>query len=144
VLQLDIDALTKRFVETPLTYVVNGATVTMPTSQRLVENQPLSSVDEASPWVRFTISPGASEQIGGGVDRLYHQLGTASLRIYAPSGTGTRQAGAIRDGFIAAFRSWRSPDNCLNVYKTNFTSEEVGGKYQINATVFWESKRTPA
>lgn len=144
-LQQDIDALTARFTDTSLSYSVKTqagtSTVVLPDSQRLVVNQPAQQVDETKPWVRFSIEPGKVIQALSGLDRTYEQHGFAYLQVFAPPGTGTRQAGSIRDQFLASFRSWRSADNRLNVEEITFTAADNKDAYAITIKARWHSTR---
>lgn len=111
----------------------------------LVANQPAQAVDETRPWCRWTISPGASQAVTTGPTALYHQLGTATLKVFIPKGHGISPGYDVRAKFDQLFRAWKSPDTRLRVYKITSTNpaprEEEPA--QINCTIFWESRRAP-
>ena len=80
-LELDLTALNDRFFD--------GMDVEQ--YQVLVENQPEEELDETQLWCRWRIQPGASDAVETGVKRTYQQLGTATLQIVLPKGTGVAQ-----------------------------------------------------
>ncbi|NML04271.1 phage tail terminator-like protein [Sphingomonas sp. G-3-2-10] len=110
----------------------------------LVENQPAQVVDETQPWCRWTISPGFSQAATTGPSPLYEQLGTATLQVFIPAGKGISIGYDILARFEALFRSWRSADTRLRVYKIgNATPAPRSGEAaRLNCTIFWESRRT--
>jgi len=141
-LDLDEQSLNDRFKSTALSYVDGaGQTVTLSATQRLLQNQPKINLDETKPWVRFTISPGDSEQDTLELNPAYKQLGTAYLQVFAPKGTGMGAARQIRDKFAAAFRGWTSPDGYTSVDRIGYTTVDQDAYTQINVTVSWESNR---
>ena len=137
---MDVDALNAKFWDTALTY--NGGADTIPESQILTENGPTQEVDESLPWVRWTISPGASQRVTQGQTRLFKNLGTAHLEVFIPKGTGTATGEEIRESLIAEMAEWRSDDKTLRIYKHDATKGQ-GSKesHQLNAVFYYESKR---
>lgn len=140
-LYLDVDALNARFFAIPLTYKDdNGATVTLPDTQKVVENQPAEDQDETKPWVRWTITPGASAPVTTG-PITFKSLGVAVLEIYIPKGKGVGQAVDLKTAFENGFRNWKSGDKCLKVYKLDSSKGADKDYLHVNVTVFYESKR---
>ena len=140
-LYLDIDAINAKFFAVPLTYKDSkNVTQTLAPNQLLVENGPTENVDETKPWVRWTINPGESKRTAVS-PALFTSLGTATLQVFAPKGTGVGVAIDIKSAFENAFRDWRSPDKCLRIYKMSSTKGTDKDFLQINVTVYYESKR---
>lgn len=140
---MDVDTLNAKFWETTLNYTnAAGSTVAIPQSQILTENGPTQEVDETLPWVRWTISPGASVRTTQGETRLFKNLGTAHLDVFIPKGTGTAVGEEIRDSLVAAMADWRSTDKALRIYKHDATKGD-GNKsaHQLNAVFYYEAKR---
>lgn len=137
---MDIDTLNAKFWATALTYEKGAETI--PESQILTENGPVQEVDEAQPWVRWTINPGASQRVTQGETALFKNLGTAFLEVFVPKGTGTATGEEIRDALITALADWKSGDKALHIYKHN-ASKGQGTKesHQLNAVFYYESKR---
>lgn len=142
-LDLDEKALNDRFAATVLSYQSGTKTVTLSATQRLVQNQPKTNLDETLPWVRFWISPGDSEQDTLEINPAYLQLGVAYLQVFAPKGTGMGAARQIRDKFVASFRGWTSADGYTSVSRIGYQTIDQTDYTQINVTVTWESKRRP-
>jgi hypothetical protein len=142
-LQQDIDALTNRFFDTPLTYTNGmGATVTLADELILVDNQPDIDPDEAtSMWVRFTVDPGSGKRYSLGEQPFYKQLGSAYLQVFIPKGHGTGAGGQIRDAFLDAFRDWTSSDGALTVDQTINRKSSTDAYTMMTAQVLWNSIR---
>jgi hypothetical protein len=125
----------------PLTYKDDhGTTVTLTEGQKVVENQPNEDQDETKPWVRWTITPGASQQTATG-PALFTSLGTATLQVFVPKGKGAGQAIDLKTAFENGFRNWKSGDKCLKVYKLDSSKGADKDYLQVNVAVFYESKR---
>lgn len=143
-LNLDEQELESRFWATDLFYTDNaGQSVTLNDDQKLVANQPIQSVDETKPWIKFAITPGDSAIDATGSTPTYQQLGTAFLNIYVPVGTGMSAAKEMRDQFASAFRGWTSDDGHCSCYKLGFNTSETDTYAHVKVTVFWESLRRP-
>lgn len=144
-LNLDEAALESRFWDTELSWTdSDGQKVVLADEQRLVENQPKENVDETQPWVRFTISPGDSQQETLELIPAYTQLGMAYLQVFAPKGTGMGAAREIRDQFVAAYRGWKSDDEYTFVDGVGFKNVDQPAYAQINVSVSWQSMRRPS
>ena len=142
-LNLDEAALEDRFWDTELSWTDGSNTIVLTDEQRLVQNQAKENLDETQPWVRFTISPGASQQDTLESNPAFLQLGTAYLQVFAPKGSGMSAAREIRDQFVAAFRRWCSSDGLTSVDRISYQTVDQADYTQINVSVFWESKRRP-
>lgn len=137
---IDVDTLNAKFWDTALTY--DEGEQSIPEDQILTENGPTQEVDESKPWVRWSISPGASKRVTQGNTKLFKNLGTAHFEVFIPKGTGTATGEEIRDAMIAAMADWRSEDKALRIYKHDATKGQ-GTKecHQLNAVFYYESKR---
>lgn len=140
---MDVDTLNAKFWATALNYTdKDGNTVAVPEAQILVENGPAQEVDETAPYVRWEISPGASQRVTQGETRLFKNLGTAHLEVFVPKGVGTAVADEIRESLIAALADWRSDDKALRIYKHDAPKGKGStSSHQLNAVFFYEAKR---
>jgi hypothetical protein len=137
----DVDDLNARFWATPLTYKdAANATVALPETQKLVENQPDAEVDERKPWVRWTILPGSSVLNTTGAV-TFKQDGMAVLQVFTPRGTGTGMANDIAECAETAFRKWRSADRALTVDRVERSRGADKDYHQVNIKVHYTSVR---
>ena len=140
-IELDIQQLNERFWATSLQYPdASGQVVTLTDRQVLVENQPAEEHDETRPFVRWTVNPGPSRQVGIS-PALFLNKGTAILQVFAPRGGGTGQARDIASALEASFRQWRSADRALRIESMERVRGPDPGLHQLNVKLHYESRR---
>lgn len=138
---LDIQQLNGRFWATPLTYRdAAGQVVTLNDAQVLVENQPPEEHDETRPFVRWTVLPGPSRQVGISPALFLHK-GSAVLQVFTPKGAGTAQAHDLAEALESSFRQWRSDDRAVRIVGMERVSGPDRDLHQLNVRLHYESRR---
>lgn len=104
--------------------------------------KPSTNVNEAKPYCRLVIEPGASELVEQGVSRTYLQLGLITLSVTIPKGVGLTVGYDIRDKFAILFRDWHSADRAITVSGSTDTITETDTHVFLRIRFAWESFRT--
>lgn len=133
-LDLDLTAINDRFLDV---WNTDAIATTFANAEAI-------DPDEAKPFVRFSIVPGARQRttIGGGPIHI-HQLGRVWLQILIPKGDGDADAYRLADTFNAIFLDWKSADGCVRTYESDIQAFPRGenGMFQVNVSIPWESQR---
>lgn len=101
------------------------------------------NINEAEPFVTFSVEPGACELVEKGVTRTHLQLGLVSLFVSVPKGTGLGEGYKLRDKFVALFRNWVSDDKALVIRgSTDLPIRETDTHLILGVRFRWDSTRS--
>lgn len=97
--------------------------------------------NDAKPWGRLVIEPGANDVVEQGLSKGRLQLGLITFTVTIPKGVGTAVGYDMRDKFVACFRDWRSEDDAIKIKDSFDTLTEEDKSIKLRVRFRWESFR---